>query len=78
MEKVIIIGGGVGPLAGVELHNKIIEYTLTDGTDQSHLKVYHLSCPSFIPDRTEFLLGNINTNPAQGNAPNPSNCRQGG
>jgi len=32
MEKVIIIGGGVGPLAGVELHKKIIEYTLTDST----------------------------------------------
>lgn len=66
MEKVIIIGGGVGPLAGVELHKKIIEYTLTDGSDQSHLEVYHLSCSSFIPDRTEFLLGNINTNPARG------------
>jgi aspartate racemase len=66
MEKVIIIGGGVGPLAGVELHKKIIEYTLTDGTDQSHLEVYHLSCSRYIPDRTEFLLGNINTNPAQG------------
>lgn len=66
MEKVIIIGGGVGPLAGVELHKKIIEYTFTDGTDQSHLEVYHLSCSHFIPDRTEFLLGNINTNPARG------------
>ena len=42
-EKIIVIGGGVGPMAGVALHGKIIENTLTDGTDQSHLEVFHFS-----------------------------------
>ena len=54
-EPVIIIGGGVGPMAGVALHEKIIEHTLTDGTDQSHLAVHHYSCSSVISDRTAFL-----------------------
>ena len=53
---VIVIGGGVGPMAGVALHTKIIENTLTDGTDQSHLSVHHYSCSERIPDRTSFLL----------------------
>ena len=63
-EKIIVIGGGVGPMAGVALHGKIIENTLTDGTDQSHLEVFHFSRSSSIPDRTEFILGNITENPA--------------
>jgi len=54
---VIVIGGGVGPMAGVALHAKIIENTLTDGTDQSHLSVHHYSCSALIPDRTDYLLG---------------------
>ena len=39
-EKIIIIGGGVGPMAGVELHKKIIENTKTSGKDQDHLQVW--------------------------------------
>ena len=42
-EAIIGIGGGVGPAAGVALHSKIIENSITDGTDQSHFEVYHLS-----------------------------------
>ena len=67
-EKLIIIGGGVGPMAGVELHKKIIENTKTSGKDQDHLQVWHLSRSYDIPDRTEFLMGKINTNPAEGMA----------
>lgn len=38
--KVVLgIGGGVGPSAGVGLHNKIIYNTKTDGTDQTHFQV---------------------------------------
>ena len=48
--------GGVGPMAGVKLHEKIIEFTPTDGTDQSHLCVHHISQSQYIPDRTRFLL----------------------
>lgn len=65
-EKVIIIGGGVGPRAGVLLHNYIIENTLTDGTDQDHLDVYHFSRSSDIPDRTDSLKNGTTENSAGG------------
>ena len=42
-------------MAGVALHAKIIEHTLTDGTDQTHLTVFHHSCSPVIMDRTVFL-----------------------
>lgn len=66
MEKPLVIGGGVGPMAGVALHARIIEHTATDGTDQSHLTVLHFSCSSRIQDRTAFLLGKEPNNPAFG------------
>ncbi len=65
-EKVIIIGGGVGPQAGTLLHNYIIENTLTDGTDQDHLDVYHFSRSSDIPDRTDSLKNRSASKPALG------------
>jgi len=65
-EKLICIGGGTGPMAGVELHKKIIENTLTNGTDQDHLEVFHFSRSHDIGDRTEFLEGIIDENPAYG------------
>ncbi len=65
---VLVIGGGVGPMAGVALHAKIIENTLTDGTDQSHLCVHHYSCPALVPDRTAWLLEPSAADPAAGMA----------
>ena len=65
-EKVVIIGGGVGPLAGTLLHNHIIENTLTDGTDQSHLDIYHFSRSSDIPDRTIAIESDSVEEPALG------------
>ncbi len=65
-EKIIIIGGGVGPQAGTVLHNYIIENTLTNGTDQDHLDIYHFSRSSDIPDRTESLKNGTAENPAKG------------
>ncbi len=65
-EKVIVIGGGVGPLAGVKLHQHIIENTLTNGTDQDHLEIYHLSRSADIMDRTEALLSGTPEIPAEG------------
>lgn len=53
-------------MAGVELHRRIIEHTLTDGTDQSHLEVFHFSRSSDIVDRTEYLFGKVKGDPAQG------------
>jgi aspartate racemase len=55
-------------MAGVALHAKIIENTLTDGTDQSHLSVHHYSCSELVPDRTAYLLGQSRADPATGMA----------
>lgn len=63
---VILIGGGVGPMAGVELHRRIIQNTRTDGTDQDHLEVLHLSRSGLVSDRTEYLLGKDVSDPAEG------------
>ncbi len=65
MEKGKIIGlvGGVGPLAGIDLQNKIASQTVAQ-TDQDHLTVISISQPSRILDRTQFLQGEIMTNPA--------------
>ncbi len=65
-EKIIVIGGGVGPLAGVKLHEHVINNTLTDGTDQDHLEVYHLSRSQDIMDRTEAILSGVPRIPAEG------------
>ena len=61
------IGGGVGPAAGVILHRKIIEATVSDGTDQSHCEVHHISRPG-VADRTNYLIGESNESPAVGMA----------
>ena len=58
------IVGGVGPFAGLDLLGKILGQTVAQ-TDQDHLTVVSLSQPSTIPDRTAFLLGETNSNPAQ-------------
>ena len=60
--KTIGIVGGMGPLAGVDLHYKILDQTLA-GKDQEHLDIVHVALPGIISDRTRFL---------QGKAPNPA------
>ncbi len=62
----IVIGGGVGPMAGVLLHQKIIENTHTNGTDQDHLEVLHLSRSPLVGDRTDYLQGKDVPDPARG------------
>lgn len=57
------IVGGVGPLAGVDLHKKIIKNTNAH-SDQEHLPVYHISCGHLITDRTEYYLNQTLKNPA--------------
>ncbi len=64
-ETVIGIVGGVGPYAALDLARKIFDETVAS-RDQDHLSVALLSYPSLIPDRTEFLLGEIDVNPALG------------
>lgn len=65
-EKIVLIGGGVGPMAGVVLHRRIIEETATDGRDQDHLEVLHFSRPQLIGDRTEYLAGKTVEDPVDG------------
>ena len=67
MSKLCDIGviGGVGPHAGLDLLQKIISNTLAV-KDQDHLNCMLISCPSFIPDRTEYLLYGQVVNPAFG------------
>ena len=58
------IVGGVGPYAGLDLAKNIFDNTIAQ-TDQDHLPVAMLSLSSTILDRTEYLLGQVDTNPGE-------------
>ena len=61
-KKILTILGGMGPMAGLELHKKILFNTAAK-KDQDHFNIQHLSFPSLIGDRTQYLLssqGKIN------------------
>jgi aspartate racemase len=58
------IVGGVGPHAGIDLARKILDQTAA-GADQDHLPMALLSLPGEITDRTEFLVGRAEGNPAE-------------
>jgi aspartate racemase len=64
-DKKIGIIGGVGPYAGVDLVKKIMDNTIAV-TDYDHIPVYLLSDPLLVPDRTNFLTGVSQINPAYG------------
>ncbi len=55
--------GGVGPYAGLDLVSKILGQTIAT-RDQDHVPLTLISLPSEIPDRTRFLLGQEERNPA--------------
>ena len=61
--KTIGVVGGVGPLAGVDFQKKIISQTRAE-RDQDHLQVVTVSFPAQVPDRTAYLLGETDQNPA--------------
>jgi aspartate racemase len=63
MSKIIGIVGGVGPYTGTDLAEKIFNETLAN-KDQDHLPVALLSLPHKITDRTEYLVGQTEENPA--------------
>jgi aspartate racemase len=58
------IVGGVGPYAGLDLMKKVFDHTLA-GRDQDHVDALLFSLPSEIVDRTEYLEGREEQNPAQ-------------
>lgn len=62
--KIIGIVGGVGPYAGIDLVGKIFNETRAQ-SDQDHLPVSLLSFSHRITDRTEYLLGHTEENPAR-------------
>lgn len=62
-DNVIGIVGGMGPRAGHALVEKILNNTAAN-TDQSHLSIVHMCFPKHIGDRTSFLCGDSDDNPA--------------
>lgn len=60
---VIGIVGGMGPQSGLALFNSIICNTRCD-SDQQHLSVMLMSFPKHIVDRTLFIEGTADMNPA--------------
>ena len=62
-EKVIGVVGGLGPYAGLEFVRKIFDQTIAT-TDQEHLPVVMLSYPDRVGDRTSYILGRSEANPA--------------
>lgn len=59
------IVGGIGPLAGVDLYKRMLDHTKAQA-DQDHLPVLLASLPGEIADRTTYLLGGTEENPALG------------
>jgi len=57
------IVGGIGPYASVDLLTKVYDSTKAN-CDQEHLDTVLLSMSSKIEDRTEYLIGKVNINPA--------------
>ncbi|MCL2206092.1 MAG: amino acid racemase [Treponema sp.] len=67
-QKPALIGviGGIGPFAGLDFMRNIFKNTRAI-KDQEHLDCILVSCPSMIPDRTEFLFSRDDLeNPAFG------------
>ncbi len=65
--KIIAIVGGMGPASGEFLQNLLFNEMRNNfhiEKDQDYTDVIHFSFGSEIPDRTSFLEGKINLNPA--------------
>lgn len=62
-DNIIGIVGGMGPKAGLNLFDKILKHT-DAATDQDHISVILASLPKYIIDRTQFLEGETDINPA--------------
>ena len=55
--------GGMGPQAGLDMAEKLLAKTQT-ACDQDHIPFILFSLPNNIPDRSDFLLGKTDINPA--------------
>ncbi len=65
IKKMIGIIGGMGPSAGLTLHQKLIDNNEVK-KDQDHIPILHTSFSSMITDRTDFILGKDIQNPMIG------------
>jgi len=63
MKKTLGIVGGMGPEAGALLFDYILKFTRAK-SDQEHLSVILMSLPDQIVDRTSYLQGRAEENPA--------------
>ncbi len=63
-KRLVLIGGGVGSLAGVIFEKKFIENIKSNENKKVSANTLHINIPSFITDRTDFLLGKEEKNPA--------------
>ena len=61
--EIIGVIGGMGPQAGIDLVRKILGYTAAQA-DAEHLPIALLSYPGLIPERSLFLNGLSDENPA--------------
>ena len=68
-EPIIGIIAGAGPFAGLDLATKILEQT-DASCDQEYLPMVSVSTPGEIEDRTRYLLGESEENPAYALAKN--------
>lgn len=75
--KVIGIAGGMGPKSGLLLFDYIMKHTAAN-CDQDHLSVILMSFPKLIHDRTAFLEGEVDQNPAYAIAKLIANLEQAG
>lgn len=65
VDCVLVIVGGMGPLAGIKCFEYILENTITNGTDQENLNTLVISYPMRIGNRVHYLLGNDSCNPGE-------------
>ncbi|HEX7028949.1 MAG TPA: amino acid racemase [Gammaproteobacteria bacterium] len=64
-ESMIGIVSGLGPGAGLDLAQKVIDQTIAC-RDQEHLPLMLVSIPERVSNRTDFILGHDPVNPAEG------------
>lgn len=64
-DSVIVIVGGMGPMAGLKCFEYVMSNSITNGTDQDNLSILTLSFPKNVGDRTEYVFDRTNTNPAE-------------
>lgn len=64
-ESVLVVVGGMGPMAGIECYKYVLENTTTNGTDQDNLNSLIISYPRNIGNRVDYVLGKSCKNPGE-------------